>query len=76
MSRNFNKMIQLLIPFLLLGVFIALLIGLVIMFSYIFLWGLLIGGILWIIAVIKDFLFPSKTLSKSEGRVIEHNDKK
>ncbi|MDP1602165.1 MAG: hypothetical protein Q8M03_02785 [Legionella sp.] len=76
MNNKFQQMLQTLIPFLLIGVALSLIVGLVIMFSYVLLWGILIGGVLWIISVIKNFLFPTKALTKTEGRIIEHNDRK
>jgi hypothetical protein len=38
-------------------------------------WGLIIGSILWLVALAKQYLFPDKTIVKKEdGRVIEHDD--
>lgn len=76
MNHKFQQILQSLIPFMVLGLAVALLIGLFIMFSYVLVWGIFIGGILWIGAIIKSFLFPGKTLPKSEGNIIEHNDRK
>ncbi|MGQ3888414.1 hypothetical protein ACQUW5_05205 [Legionella sp. CNM-1927-20] len=76
MNKRLNYLFQTLIPFLIIGIAIAMLLGLLIMFSYVLMWGILIGGILWLVSVIKNFLFPKKVLAKSEGRIIEHNDQK
>jgi hypothetical protein len=51
------------------------------MFSYVVIWGLMIGGVLWLVAVIKQFLFPNtvakpESMKKTKGRVIDHDDKK
>ncbi|AWN72547.1 hypothetical protein LEAN103870_16335 [Legionella anisa] len=76
-----GKILENLVPFLVAGVAIALFFGLLFMFSYVLVWGLLIGGILWLVATIKQYLFPSKStkteeINKSQGRIIEHDDKK
>lgn len=76
MNDKIKQIFQTLIPFLMLGIMAALLIGLVIMFSSILVWGIFIGGILWAISMIKNFFFPEKKIPPSEGRVIEHEDHK
>ncbi|MCL9685273.1 hypothetical protein [Legionella maioricensis] len=77
MNDKLQKFFENLLPFVLVGVAIALVIGLLFMFFYIAVWGLIIGGILWLIALIKQYLFPDKTIkNEEEGRVIEHDDKK
>lgn len=78
MNKKIQSLFENLIPFLMLGVAISLIIGLFIMFSYVLVWGLLIGGILWVVSLVKTFFFPSNTDNtpiKTKGRVIEHNDK-
>lgn len=83
MSNKFQvpKIIESIVPFIIAGIAIALFIGLLFMFSYVVIWGLMIGGILWLVAVIKQFLFPGtvakpESMKKTKGRVIEHDDKK
>lgn len=76
MNRHSKLNIQHLMPFLGIGIAIALIIGILIVFSYLFLWGLLIGGLLWLIAVIKNAFFSAKPTSATKGRVIEHDNKK
>ncbi len=76
-----GKIFENLVPFLIAGVAIALFFGLLFMFSYVLVWGLLIGGILWLITTIKQYLFPSSStktevIKKSQGRIIEHDDEK
>lgn len=75
MNNKLQQLLQTLIPFLVIGVMIALFVGLLIMFSYALLWGLVIGGVLWIASLIKTMLFPSPSSHKHEGRIIEHNDR-
>lgn len=82
MNNKFElpKIFETLIPFILAGIAIALFVGLLFMFSYVVIWGLIIGGLLWVLSVIKELIFPSTPKSamtkKSPGRVIEHDDKK
>ena len=68
-------------PFILLGISIAFIIGIFIVFSYVLLWGLLIGAVLWgVNAIVRYFRSPSSdnTSSKpphssSKGRIIDHD---
>ena len=77
----FVKIFENLAPFIIAGVVIALLIGLLFMFSYVLVWGIIIGAVLWVVTAIKQYLFPSSStkteaFKKSSGRIIEHDDKK
>lgn len=72
---DIKKIFESLMPFMLAGVGIALAIGLLMMFFSVAIWGLLIGGILWLGALAKQYLFPATTAPKEEGRIIEHDDK-
>lgn len=82
MSTKFqtSKIFETLIPFIIAGIAIALFIGLLFMFSYVVVWGLIIGGILWLISVFKELVLSytkkSPPLKKNQGRIIEHDDKK
>jgi hypothetical protein len=82
MNNKFQvpKIFETLIPFIIAGIAIALFVGLLFMFSYVVIWGLIIGGALWLISVVKELLFPGskKTtiIKKTQGRIIEHDDKK
>jgi hypothetical protein len=82
MNNKFQvpKIFETLGPFIIAGIAIALFVGLLFMFSYVIIWGLMIGGILWLISVIKELILPKPTKStamkKNSGRIIEHNDKK
>jgi hypothetical protein len=73
---DIKKILDSLIPFICVGVAIAIVIGLLSMFFSIAIWGLLIGGILWLVALAKQHFFPDNTVKPEEGRIIEHNDKK
>jgi hypothetical protein len=83
MNNKFQvpKLFETLVPFIIAGIAIALFVGLLFMFSYVVIWGLIIGGTLWLISVIKELVFPSATkpatsIKKNQGRIIEHDDKK
>ncbi len=77
MNGKLPRFFENLIPYLMLGIAIAIIIGLFIMFSYILLWGLLVGGVLWLISLVKSLFSPrrsrSKPAAKTKGRVIEHD---
>ena len=79
MNTKLKPFLETIIPFFMLGIGIALAIGLFILFSYLFVWGLIIGAILWAISLIKTYFFSTNNLSKkvsdTKGRVIEHDDK-
>ncbi len=73
MNNKLQELFEQVIPFIVLGIAIALIIGLFIMLSYVLFWGILLGALIWVAVLIKNYLFPSLP-SKKEGRVIEHDD--
>lgn len=76
MDDKLQQFLKSLVPFIAIGFAIALAISLLVMFSYVLVWGLLIGGILWIFSLIKNYFYPTQTIEKHEGRIIEHDDQK
>ena len=75
------RILETLVPFVIGGMAIALFLGLLFMFSYVLIWGIIIGGTLWLVSTIKQFLCPQNKTSteivkENQGRIIEHNDKK
>ena len=75
MPSKLQEMVKNIMPFIILGIMIAFSIIVLIMFSYVLMWGVLIGAVIWLIALIKNFFFPKKNVEQSaEGRIIEHND--
>ncbi|MDX1837863.1 hypothetical protein DIZ81_08840 [Legionella taurinensis] len=76
MNDNIKRIIESIVPFLVIGVAVSLLIGLFIMFSYVLVWGLFIGGLLWVATLIKNALFPPPKVKQDtpQGRIIEHKD--
>lgn len=75
MSKNAEKLLEQLFPFILLGIGIALVIGLLIMFSYVLVWGVIIGAAIWLGYFIKEYFFSDKKPKNKNGRIIEHNDR-
>ena len=78
MNEKLQRFLENIIPFFMLGIAVALVVGLVIMFSYVLVWGILIGAILWVASFIKSYLFPNKSPTspieiKTKGRIIEHD---
>lgn len=78
MNNKLQKYFENLIPFLILGIFIAISISLLFVFSYILVWGLLIGGVIWVVMTTLQFFFKKDKTPppKKKGRIIEHDDKK
>lgn len=73
--NRFQKIIEQITPFLLLGIGIAFAIGMLILFFYVLVWGILIGGIIWLAYFIKNYFFPAnKPKTRTKGRIIEHDD--
>ncbi len=76
MNNKLQRVFAQFMPFIVLGITIAFMIGLLVLFSYLLIWGLLIGAILWLVMVIKHFFSPKPPPKKTKGRVIEHEDKR
>jgi hypothetical protein len=78
MKKNVKQGLENIIPFLVFGMVIALVVGILIMFSYVFIWGLIIGAVLWIVSFLKKLILSEKKISnppdETKGRIIEHDD--
>lgn len=74
MNTKLKQMLEQLPIFIVLGVAIALVVGLFIMLSYVVIWGLVIGAVIWLVMMLKNYLFPTSPADKNEGRIIEHDD--
>ncbi len=76
MPLSLKHFLKQLPPFILIGVSIALAIGIFIVFSYVLLWGIVIGGILWgansLIQYFRNTNANSRTPVK-KGRIIDHD---
>lgn len=83
MPSSIKQFLQQLPPFLLIGISIALGVGVFIVFSYVLVWGIVIGAILWGVNVLIEYLrsvniLPPKQQTKnsspsSKGRIIDHD---
>jgi|GEM_PF-1410686 len=84
MKQQFKDLFNQLPPFVLLGISIVLGIGIFLIFSYVLVWGLVIGGLLWGLSFLFQYIRdlsapPSKKKPKKntkKGRIIEHDNKK
>ncbi len=77
MPKPLKHFFQQMPPFILLGIAIAVIVGIFIVFSYVLVWGLLIGGVLWGIHAISQYartFSPNKKPKPSKGRVIDHDE--
>ena len=83
MPPSMKQFLQQLPPFILVGISIALGVGIFIVFSYVLIWGFLIGAILWGANLLIQYLksaniIPNKTQvnkssQASKGRIIDHD---
>lgn len=77
MNMKFQRIIEQIIPFIILGITLAFAVGLLIMFSYLLIWGLIIGATLCVVVAVKNYLFPKQhppqAPQEQEGRIIEHD---
>lgn len=73
-----KKMLAKIVPFLFLGMMLVILIVGFILLSYLLIWGAIIGLVLFLIAWVREKLFPSRQLTKTDkstsGRIIDHDD--
>ena len=73
-----NNLFARFIPFLMLGLMIVILIAGLILFSYLLIFGALVGVILFLVAWLRNKLFPTKDLTTKpppkEGRTIDHDE--
>lgn len=67
-----NRSTQQLPSFIFMGIAIALLLGLLIVFAYVLLWGVLLGAVFWLCAIIKRY-FTRSSNHKKQGRVIDYD---
>ena len=74
MQNRKPSFVDKLIPYLFVGMVLATLVGLAVIFSVLLLWGLVIGFVLYVVMWIKNKLFPRKQAKSKKGRIIEHKD--
>ncbi len=70
MNDKMQQFLETLIPYLIFGVMIAIFLGLLYIFSYLLVWGIIIGAIVWGVATAKNYFYPKDPEKK--GRVIDH----
>lgn len=76
-QQIFRQLTSTLGPFIVLGIAVACIIGLFILSWYLLVWGLMIGFMLWVCALIKRYLFSEKLpIKTTKGRIIEHDKQK
>ncbi len=79
MKKNLKQAPEKIISFLFFGIIIALAVGILIMISYLFIWGIIIGSLLWIVTFLKKLIHSDKKINNPShetlGRIIEHDDK-
>ncbi len=77
MKNSFSAILDRFIPYLIMGVAIALAFAILIMLFHVIIWGALIGIVIFVIMFIKQKFFPSKPSKDAKsGRIIEHDDDK
>jgi len=75
MNIKLQRIVAQVLPFFILGITIAFAIAIFIVFSYLLLWGIFIGAVIWAAALIKNYFSPKPAVVKNEqGRVIEHDE--
>ncbi|MBA2709076.1 MAG: hypothetical protein H0U57_00565 [Tatlockia sp.] len=79
MKEKVKQGLEKIIPFLILGVAIAFLLGVFIVFSYILFWGIIVGVVIWSINALKNLIPPTKNIDLSDeetkGRIIEQDER-
>lgn len=74
LQRIFGQLIITILPYIIAGILITFAIGLIILFYYVVIWGIVIGIALWLAAFIKRHLFKKSTPIKThKGRIIDHD---
>ncbi|MBS0358828.1 MAG: hypothetical protein JSS53_06145 [Proteobacteria bacterium] len=74
MSRRLETFFENIMPFVIIGVSIALSILAIIVFAYVFIWGLIIGLLLFSVAYIKERFFTKHKPHEKTARIIEHDE--
>ncbi|AHE66127.1 hypothetical protein Loa_00557 [Legionella oakridgensis ATCC 33761 = DSM 21215] len=64
MNNKLQQILEHLIPFIMLGIAIAFAVGLLMMFFYVVIWGIIIGGFIWLVVFIKT-IFSRIKLQKT-----------
>jgi hypothetical protein len=65
-----GKFIEAILPYLIFGISIAVAVSLIVIFFYLFMWGLIIGLVLWGIMTLKEKFFPSTDKAHVSHKVL------
>ena len=73
----FQKLMAAILPFIVLGMIVVIIAFGFLLFFYLLLFGTLVGLVLFAISWVREKLFASKQMSKSDrpGRIIDHDKK-
>jgi hypothetical protein len=71
MVHQRNPASQQLPTFILIGIAVAMLIGLLVIFTYVLVWGIILGGFFWMCSLIKCYFIDASKNNKS-GRIIDY----
>lgn len=68
-----QKLLSAFIPFLILGIMLVAFVFGIILFSYLLIYGAIVGIVLFSLLWLKEKLFPAKKSDNKSGRIIEHD---
>ena len=74
MNDKLARILGQLIPYIIAGIAIISVLGLLILFYYVVVWGIVTGLILWLVAFIKERFFKQhRAMQPRKGRIINHD---
>lgn len=74
MNNKLARVLGQLLPYIIAGIAIISAIGLLILFYYIVIWGILVGLILWLVAFVKQHFFRQRQSTQPrKGRIINYD---
>ena len=74
MNSRLKQLSTQFMPFIILGISLTVVIGLMILLFYVFVWGVLLGALIWLGMKIKNYFSPPPAATtKHKGRIIEHD---
>lgn len=73
-----QRLFQQLVPFIMIGIAIVAFVFGIVLLAYLFLFGAVVGLVLFVISWVRDKFFPPKTITKAKkpraGRIIDSDD--
>lgn len=74
MNNKLARVLGQLLPYIIAGIAIISAIGLLILFYYIVIWGIVVGLFLWLVAFIKQRFFRQRqSIQPRKGRIINYD---